>query len=123
MIANDSKEEKLNEFGHEGNILHRCRNHLAVPPVHGVIVCIELFLLGTVSVLTLCCKEREVIFMLFLFGLALCIPGCAFGIRFISEHKFEYLDGVKPSEQLDRNFWISMGLMCPGLVFMLIGLL
>ena len=30
------------------------------------------------------------------FGLLLFIPGCVFGIRWFSEHKFEYIDGVSP---------------------------
>lgn len=33
------------------------------------------------------------------------VIGLIFVIRWFSDHKFEYMDGVKPSEQLDANFW------------------
>lgn len=60
---------------------------------------------------------------MFIFGLILFIPGCVFGFRWFSEHKFEYLDGVKLSEQLDRNFQLCIGFMVPALILMLAGLL
>lgn len=56
-------------------------------------------------------------------GLILAALGCIFGFFWFSEHKFEYLDGVKPSNQLDRNFWCCMGFMCTALILILIGLL
>lgn len=31
-----------------------------------------------------------------------------FGVRWFKAHSFEYLDGVKFSEQLDANFWLCM---------------
>ena len=55
------------------------------------------------------------------FGLLLFITGCVFVIRWFSEHKFEYIDGVRPSRQLDRNFWLCMGCLCPSLLLMLAG--
>lgn len=56
-------------------------------------------------------------------GLILAALGCIFGFFWFSEHKFEYLDGVKPSNQLDRNFWCCMGFMCTALILILICLL
>lgn len=60
---------------------------------------------------------------MFLLGVSFFILGLVFAVRWFSEHKFEYLDGVKPSEQLDQNFWLSMGFMCPALILMAVGLL
>lgn len=48
-------------------------------------------------------KETEVNTM-FIFGLFLAVTGVVFGLRWFSAHKFEYLHGVKPFEQLDQNF-------------------
>ena len=48
-------------------------------------------------------------------------PRVRFGIRWFSEHKFAYIDGVRPSRQLDLNFWLCMGCLCPSLLLMLAG--
>lgn len=56
-------------------------------------------------------------------GLLLSIAGCVFGVRWFSEHKFEYLDGVRPSQQLDQNFWLCMGFLCVGICLLLAGAL
>ena len=34
----------------------------------------------------------------------LAVPGLFYCFRWFQEHKFEYMDGVKPSEQIDKNF-------------------
>ena len=60
---------------------------------------------------------------MFILGLILAVFGCIFGFRWFSVHKFEYLEGVKPSEQMDQNFWMSMGFLCSAMVLMLIGAL
>ena len=52
-------------------------------------------------------------------GLLLAVPGFIFAFRWFSEHKFEYLDGVKPSEQLDRNFYLGMSFMALALFLIL----
>ena len=31
-----------------------------------------------------------------------------FGVRWFKSHSFEYLDGVRFSEQLDVDFWLCM---------------
>ena len=41
-------------------------------------------------------------------GLVLALTGFIFGFRWFAEHKFEYLDGVSPSKQMDRNFWLCI---------------
>lgn len=41
-------------------------------------------------------------------GLLLAISGLVYAFRWFAEHKFEYLSGVKPSEQLDQNFYKCM---------------
>jgi len=58
---------------------------------------------------------------MFLLGLILAIIGCVFAFRWFSEHKFEYLEGVKPSEQLDRNFWLCMTIIPIAIVLMIVG--
>ena len=44
-------------------------------------------------------------------GLLLAISGLVYAFRWFAEHKFEYLSGVKPSEQLDQNFYKCMVFM------------
>lgn len=59
--------------------------------------------------------------MLFLIGFILFIPGVIFGFRWFSDHKFEYLYGAKPSEQLDRNFWMGIGFLTVAIICMIVG--
>lgn len=40
-----------------------------------------------------------------------------FGVRWFKAHSFEYLDGVKFSEQLDANFWLCMAAVVLALFF------
>lgn len=60
---------------------------------------------------------------MFWLGLLLAFVGCIFGFRWFSDHKFEYLDGVKPFEQLDRNFWLCVGILIPAIICMFVGAL
>lgn len=46
----------------------------------------------------------------------LAVPGLFYCFRWFQEHKFEYMDGVKPSEQIDKNFWLGMSLMTLALI-------
>ena len=57
---------------------------------------------------------------MFFFGIILTVIGTIFAIRWFSEHSFEYLNGVKPSEQIDSNFIIGMVFLLIGLAFLLI---
>lgn len=57
------------------------------------------------------------------FGILFAIAGGVFGFRWFSAHKFEYIDGVKPSQQLDENFWLCIGLSILSLALMTIGAL
>lgn len=61
--------------------------------------------------------------MLVFIGLVLYVPGAIFGFRWFSDHKFEYMYGVKPSEQLDKNFWMGIGFMSVGAICMMVGAL
>ena len=60
---------------------------------------------------------------MFALGIFLAIIGGVFGFRWFSIHKFEYLDGVKPSEQLDINFWLCTGFLLPAIALLAIGTL
>jgi len=52
-------------------------------------------------------KKKEVMYMVFLFLLSFA-AAVFFGVRWFKAHSFEYLDGVKFSEQLDADFWLCM---------------
>ena len=54
--------------------------------------------------------------MSFLFFLS-SVVAVVFGLRWFKEHSFEYLDGVKFSDQLDTNFWLCMVFVAIGLFF------
>ena len=46
-------------------------------------------------------------YMVFLFLLSFA-AAVFFGVRWFKSHSFEYLDGVRFSEQLDVDFWLCM---------------
>ena len=52
--------------------------------------------------------------LLFLLASAAAVGFC---VRWFSAHSFEYLNGVKPSEQLDASFWLCVGFAALALVF------
>lgn len=56
-------------------------------------------------------------------GLLLAISGLVYAFLWFAEHKFEYLSGVKPSEQLDQNFYKCMVFMGLAMVFLIVGFL
>ena len=51
--------------------------------------------------------KKEVVYMFFLFLLSFA-AAVFFGVRWFKSHSFEYLDGVRFSEQLDVDFWLCM---------------
>ena len=55
-------------------------------------------------------------------GFIISVVGAIFGFRWFAEHKFEYLEGVKPSEQMDLNFWLSIGFEVVGLIVIFAGI-
>ncbi len=54
--------------------------------------------------------------MLFLFLLCSAVA-LFFGVRWFKVHSFEYLNGVKPSDQLDASFWLCIGFVALALIF------
>lgn len=58
-----------------------------------------------------------------LLGIISVVLTCVFGFRWFSEHAHEYMYGVKPSEQLDRNFWLCLLFGLLDFVFLPIALL
>lgn len=58
---------------------------------------------------------------MFLLGLILAIIACVYAFRWFAAHKFEYMDGVKPSEQMDQNFWLCMAITPIAIVLMIVG--
>ena len=58
-----------------------------------------------------------------IFGLLLAILGFIYAYRWFADHKFEYLFGVKPSAQLDQNFYKCMVYMGLSMLFLIAGLL
>ncbi len=45
---------------------------------------------------------------MFALGVIFAIPTIVFAFRWFSHHKFEYMDGVRPSEQIDSDFILGM---------------
>lgn len=58
---------------------------------------------------------------MFLIGILLAVPAIVFCIRWFSHHKFEYLEGVKATEQLDGDFWLCIGFSITAFVFLVLG--
>lgn len=55
--------------------------------------------------------------MLFLFLFLLSFAAAVFfGVRWFKVHSFEYLNGMKPSEQLDASFWLCIGFVALALI-------
>jgi len=49
----------------------------------------------------------------------LCIASALFfDIRWFSHHKFEYLEGVPASQQLDKDFWLGIALSLASLLLL-----
>ena len=51
--------------------------------------------------------KKEVVYMFFLFLLGYYVSWFLC-VRWFKSHSFEYLDGVRFSEQLDVDFWLCM---------------
>lgn len=56
-------------------------------------------------------------------GLLCAIPALIFTFRWFKHHKFEYLDGVPVSQQLDKDFWICLPLLVLSCALTIAGLL
>ena len=60
-------------------------------------------------------RPPSIMRMLFLFLLSFA-AAVFFGVRWFKVHSFEYLNGMKPSEQLDASFWLCIGFVALALI-------